>query len=280
MLVGRQIQVLTKHSTLAWLFRSMGPQGRLDQCAALLSPWILEIAKCKKGEDEILGVVAARSEVDLDLVAIAPKKEPRHQIQTSIPNVLPDERLYAASFDGSARVKRGGGAYNVGVTCVDGGEGQIRRYAPTTSGDHGGGRSDLLDLVTLNRLDEILRPEISQEEYVARVTPVTTRSRAGSRLGGSGSSGSRPGGSGSDGSRPTPEVLGEDVVRDLRISRIRQAQEEEASISGPKTYLAGRIQQVTQDEAKSYSKILMDYDVDLNALLYYCPPTKPTGSDG
>ncbi|GMF48262.1 unnamed protein product [Phytophthora fragariaefolia] len=49
MLVGRQIQVLTRHSTLVWLFRSAGLQGRLGQWAALLSPWALEIVKCKKG---------------------------------------------------------------------------------------------------------------------------------------------------------------------------------------------------------------------------------------
>ncbi|GMF53867.1 unnamed protein product [Phytophthora fragariaefolia] len=116
--------------------------------------------------------------------------------------------------------------------------------------------ADLLDLVTLNRLDEILRPEIIQEGSVARVVPVTTGSRAGSRLGGSGSSGSRPGGPGSDGSRSAPEVLGEEIVRDLR-----------------------RIQQLAQDDAKSYSKISMDYDVDLNDLLYYSPPTKYIDSD-
>ncbi|GMF41572.1 unnamed protein product [Phytophthora fragariaefolia] len=106
MLVGHQIQVLTRHSTLAWLFRSTGLHGRLGQWAALLSPWTLEIVKCKKGEDEILGVIAASitptTEVDLALVAIAPQKEPRRQIQTPIPTVLPAERLYVASFDGSA----------------------------------------------------------------------------------------------------------------------------------------------------------------------------------
>ncbi|GMF37390.1 unnamed protein product [Phytophthora fragariaefolia] len=331
MLVGRQIQVLTRHSTLAWLFRSTGLQGRLGQWAALLSPWTLEIVKCKKGEDEILGVIAAsitpRAEVDLALVARAPKKEPRRQIQTPIPIVLPDERLYVASFDGSARVKRGGGAYSAilwelpewtvvkarsgyaeGLTvneaeyhglllCLDLLEGEDRRRliicgdsnlvirqvrgeidckAPgltllrqkaldRSRPDHDlvhvkrdwngsadrlasaalqrqagimvEDEADLLDLVTLNRLDEILRPEIIQEGYVARVVPVTTGSRAGSRLGGPGS----------DGSRSAPDVLGEEIVRDLRISRIRQAQDEEAWISGLKTYLAGRIQQLTQD---------------------------------
>ncbi|KAE8901230.1 hypothetical protein PF003_g14794 [Phytophthora fragariae] len=78
LLVGRPIKVLARHSTLAWLFRSSGLQGRLGQWAALLSPWTLEIVKCTKGEDEILGVLAAsitpRSAMDDALVAIAPRR--------------------------------------------------------------------------------------------------------------------------------------------------------------------------------------------------------------
>ncbi|OWY96408.1 reverse transcriptase [Phytophthora megakarya] len=90
-LVGRPICVLTRHSTLAWLFRSTALQGRLGQWAALLSPWTLEITKCVKGEDEILGALAAsitpRSEVDKALISIAPKKEPRRKIQAPIPTI-------------------------------------------------------------------------------------------------------------------------------------------------------------------------------------------------
>ncbi|OWY93292.1 reverse transcriptase, partial [Phytophthora megakarya] len=115
-LVGRPIRVFTRHSTLAWLFRSTALQGRLGQWAALLSPWTLEITKCVKGEDEILGALAAsitpRSEVDMALISIAPKKESRRKIQDPIPTIGRDEELYVVSFDGSARVKRGGGAYS------------------------------------------------------------------------------------------------------------------------------------------------------------------------
>ncbi|OWY95712.1 reverse transcriptase, partial [Phytophthora megakarya] len=68
-LIGRPIHVLTRHSTLVWLFRSTTLQGRLRQWAALLSPWTLEITKCVKGEDEILGSLAGsitpRSEIKL-----------------------------------------------------------------------------------------------------------------------------------------------------------------------------------------------------------------------
>ncbi|OWZ00104.1 LOW QUALITY PROTEIN: reverse transcriptase [Phytophthora megakarya] len=115
-LVGRPIHVLTRHSTLAWLFISTALQGRLGQWAALLLPWTLEITKCVKGEDEILGALAAsitpRSEVDKALISIAPKKELRRKIQGPIPTIRRDEELYVISFDGSARVKRGGGTYS------------------------------------------------------------------------------------------------------------------------------------------------------------------------
>ncbi|OWZ04556.1 reverse transcriptase [Phytophthora megakarya] len=115
-LVGRPIRVLIRHSTVAWLFRFNALQGRLEQWSPLLSPWTLEIVKCNKGEDEILGTLAAsitpRSEVDKALISIASKKEPRRKTQAPIPTVRSDEDLYVDSFDGSARDKRGGDAYS------------------------------------------------------------------------------------------------------------------------------------------------------------------------
>ncbi|OWZ12350.1 reverse transcriptase [Phytophthora megakarya] len=59
LLMGREIRVLTRHSMLAWLLKSTGLQGHLGQWSALLAPWTLEITKCTKGEDEILGGDAA-----------------------------------------------------------------------------------------------------------------------------------------------------------------------------------------------------------------------------
>ncbi|KAJ8561987.1 hypothetical protein ON010_g7690 [Phytophthora cinnamomi] len=56
--------------------------------------------------------ITRRAEVDRVLIAIATRKEPRHQIQVPIPTVRLDEELFVASFDGSARVKRGGVAYS------------------------------------------------------------------------------------------------------------------------------------------------------------------------
>ncbi|GMF16092.1 unnamed protein product [Phytophthora fragariaefolia] len=90
--------------------------GRSIQWAALHSPRTLEITKYTKGEDEILGAITAsitpRSEVDRALIAIAPRKEPRRQILIPIPTIEIVESLLVVSFDESARVKRGGGAYS------------------------------------------------------------------------------------------------------------------------------------------------------------------------
>ncbi|ETL77458.1 hypothetical protein L917_21600 [Phytophthora nicotianae] len=110
-LVTRPIKVLTLHSTLAWLMRSTELQGRLGNWAALLSPGTLEIVKCTRGEDEILGtIITPRENVDSILSSIAPRKQPRQQIPAVIPTVEQGEELLVVSFDGSARVKRGGGA--------------------------------------------------------------------------------------------------------------------------------------------------------------------------
>ncbi|POM79027.1 Reverse transcriptase [Phytophthora palmivora] len=83
-LATRSIKVLTRYSTLAWLLHSSGLQGRLGRWAAILSSWTLEIVKCTKGEEEILGVIAAsitpRKEVESNLVSIAPRKQPRQVI--------------------------------------------------------------------------------------------------------------------------------------------------------------------------------------------------------
>ncbi|OWZ02172.1 reverse transcriptase [Phytophthora megakarya] len=68
------------------------------------------------GKEEILGAIAAsitpRKEVDEALIAIAPKQLPRKMIAMITPTVEPKESLLVASFDGSARAKRAGGAYS------------------------------------------------------------------------------------------------------------------------------------------------------------------------
>ena len=107
MLVTREIKVLTPHSTLAWLVQSSKLNGRLRRWAALLSNWTLKIKKYEKGEDEILGTLAAsitpREEVEDMLIAISPRKQPKHTISMQPPTVEEGESLWVVSFDGSAR---------------------------------------------------------------------------------------------------------------------------------------------------------------------------------
>ncbi|OWZ08633.1 LOW QUALITY PROTEIN: reverse transcriptase [Phytophthora megakarya] len=343
LLVRREIRVLTRHSTLAWLFKPTGLQGRLGQWSALPAPWTLEITKCTNGEDEILGAIAAsitpRAKFDDARTEVAPWKEPKRRIQAPIPTVDRDEELWVISFDGSARVKRGGGAFSAIVWSLPGWEvikarsgyleslivneaeynglilgsrharklrsqtpcglrgfqpirGEIESKAPGLTllkrkalhrlrkwSDHElvhvkrdwNGSADSLasaalqrqgeievqempgyqDLVTLNLLDEILIPKT--ENPVVRVTAVTARAgRARSPAG----------------------AMQEDLIREIRVDWIKQAQEEEVWIAGMKKYLSG-----SQAEARSYGKIAADYEVDEQDLLFYCPHTPRPGDD-
>ncbi|OWZ18046.1 LOW QUALITY PROTEIN: reverse transcriptase [Phytophthora megakarya] len=115
-LVGKTIRVLTRHTTLGWLFRSKGLQGRLSPWAAILSPWQLEILRSVKGEEAILGALAVsittRTNVDSALEDIAPRTRPSKTATISVLKIGPTESPYVISFDGSARVKREGGAFS------------------------------------------------------------------------------------------------------------------------------------------------------------------------
>ncbi|KAE8989479.1 hypothetical protein PR003_g17768 [Phytophthora rubi] len=116
MLAGKPVRVLTRHTTLAWLFRSRGLEGRLSQWAAILSPWKLQICRSMKGEEELLGALAGsitpRAFVDAALEEIAPRKRASRIVVIPVPDVARDEVLHILSFDGSAKVKREGGAYS------------------------------------------------------------------------------------------------------------------------------------------------------------------------
>ena len=59
MLVSLKIIVLTRYSTLVWLLQYSGLNGKLGRWVALVSYWTLEIRRCEKGIDEILGTLAA-----------------------------------------------------------------------------------------------------------------------------------------------------------------------------------------------------------------------------
>ena len=90
--------------------------GRLGRWAALLSTWNLEISRCNKEEDGILGTLAAsitpREDIDEMLIAIEPRKQPRQTISIPLPTVRRGGVLLVDSFDGSSRIKKKGGAYS------------------------------------------------------------------------------------------------------------------------------------------------------------------------
>ncbi|OWY92998.1 reverse transcriptase, partial [Phytophthora megakarya] len=63
-----------------------------------------------------------RAKIDDALAEIAPRKEPKRRIQAPIPTVDRDEELWVVRFDGSTRVKRGGGAFSAIVWSLPGWE--------------------------------------------------------------------------------------------------------------------------------------------------------------
>ncbi|KAI9998236.1 hypothetical protein PInf_002581 [Phytophthora infestans] len=286
--------------------------------------------------------------MDEALTRIAPKKEPKRRIQIPIRTVHADEDLYVLSFDGSARVVRGGGAYSAilwrlpgwevvrarstyaeGLTvneaeynglllgldllkgqdpkrlmiCGDSNlvirqvRGEIDCKAPALTllrqkvmihlrgwlnhelvhvkRDWNASADSLAsaalrnqcgvkvereaehqDLVTLNRLDEVV--VVGPGKRTVQVMTVT-RSRG--RIGSS------------------PQILEETFVKGIRIEWILKAQNEEAWILGLKKYLMGDVRDLSREDTKSYSIIATDYAVDLNDLLFYCPPTKRVNED-
>ncbi|OWZ06859.1 reverse transcriptase [Phytophthora megakarya] len=87
----------------------------LDVCHTVLVSRSIKIVRCTKDEDEVLGTLTARitprEEVGETLVALAPKKRPRQVNAAPTPTVKLAEELIVVSFNGSARVKRGGETY-------------------------------------------------------------------------------------------------------------------------------------------------------------------------
>ncbi|POM68575.1 LOW QUALITY PROTEIN: Reverse transcriptase [Phytophthora palmivora] len=110
------------------------------------------------------------------------------------------------------------------------------------------------DLVTLNRLDELL---IAKDDAATVKITAVTRSRKKCR----------------------PQVLQEEVVQRMRMERINRAQDEEKWIVDLKAYLRGDVLDLTSAEAKSCSKIADRYETDESGLLSYFPPAKQSDED-
>ncbi|POM69477.1 Reverse transcriptase [Phytophthora palmivora] len=254
----------------------VGRPIRIDRITRAIGPMdvtAIAIVKCVKGEEEILGVIAASitptSMVDEALIQISPKKEPRRKIQTPIPVIQANEELYVVSCDGSARVKRGGGAYSAILwklpewTVI-----QARSaYAEDLTVNEAEYHALLLCLDLLSTVDRKRVVFCGDSNLVirqvrAQITAVVTR----------------PGSRSTTRTASDPRSLREEVVRGLRIDPIRQAQDEEAWISGLKKYLNGDLH-LTQQEAKSYANLAADYDLDHHDLLFYCSSTRSMDAD-
>ncbi|OWZ20269.1 LOW QUALITY PROTEIN: reverse transcriptase [Phytophthora megakarya] len=262
--------------------------------AALLSSWTLKITKCVEDKDEILGALAAsitpRSQVD---------KAQRRKIQAPIPTIERDKDLYAFSFDGSAPVKRGGGAYSViklpewkvlkarsgyaedlvSRRLVIRGDsnlvirqvrGKIDCKAPGLTLLRQGALDrlrtwpdhELLHVEAEKEIQDLVTLNLLDEILVKKIEDVIAQiSAVTTRF------------------KVRSDSLREKIVREPQIERIRQAQDEESWISGLKKYLVGEIRDLTQEDAKVFGSSAMNYEVDQSDLHFYCPTTKKAATD-
>ncbi|CAI5711492.1 unnamed protein product [Peronospora effusa] len=314
MLVTRPLKVLTRYSTLAWLVKSSGLQGRLGNWAALLSQWTLEIVKCKKGEDQVLGALAAsitpRESVDSILSSIAPKKQSRQVADLSKPTVELNEELHVMSFDGSTRVKQGG--VKAASKYLDKSTVNEAEYEGMLLG------FNLLESMERRRLiicgDSNLAIRQMRGEIECKASGLSPlRAKALSKLQSWPTHAvlhvkrdwnqsadqlasaalhqqlgveSIPRGewSGLETINRLPEVLvprdrGQPVkVRD-HGSPIRDAQEEESWVRELKAYLKGGWKDLSVEAARNCSKMSEDYEISEEGLLVYCPGQRIKGDD-
>ncbi|POM76616.1 Reverse transcriptase [Phytophthora palmivora] len=278
MLVGRRIRALTRYSTLV---RSTGLQGRLGQWASLLSPWTLEI--------------------------ISPKIEPRRKIQAPVPVIQVKEELYVVGWDGSARGKRGG------VAWMDGEEGQIglcRRLEAEYNGlllcldllmvfccdsnlvirqvkGEIDGKAPGLTLLKQKALDHLKEWPDHVLEHVKRDWNGSAGSLASAALQWQG--GVEISSDHGSGGTIGPAIYDTNDFRSPAITRKRSSgYQDQSNPTGPrrggvdletKNYLSGDLQDLTQQEAKSYANLADDYKLDHHDLRFYCPSARPTGAD-
>ena len=66
-------------------------------------------------------------------------------------------------------------------------------------------------------------------------------------------------------------MLREEVLQQIRIGGIKQAQEEESWISNVKEYLVVNVTQLSVEDSKTCFWIAVDYEVNENGLLFFCP---------
>ncbi|GMG15681.1 unnamed protein product [Phytophthora fragariaefolia] len=273
-LVTRSIKVLTRHSTLAWMLNSSGLQGRLGRWAALLSNWTMEIVKCTKGEDEILGVIAAsitpQEDVDSILTSIALGKQPRHVVSMPPPTVEPDEELLVVSFDWSALVK----------AMTD----YLWRLQPGNTADAGEieCKAPSLKLLWKKAMEklrswpnhEFLHVKTDWNQSADNLASAALQREAGKQV--------------------TSQIDIDDLttlnrlaellvprsqLSVVKIAATTRARQRQKWIVDLKKYLTGDVRELTSTEAKSCAKIAEDYEIDEAGLLFYCPSSKQSCED-
>ena len=108
--------------------------------------------------------------------------------------------------------------------------------------------SEMQDLISPNGLDELIVPE--RPDRVVKIDAITRSALQ---------------------RRRSPEVLREEGVQQIRIERIKQAQEEGGWIANVNYYLVGNMTQMNDDDAKMSSRIAPYYAVAENGLLFLRP---------
>ncbi|CAI5705387.1 unnamed protein product [Peronospora effusa] len=117
-------------------------------------------------------------------------------------------------------------------------------------------RGEWSGLEAINRLPEVL---VSRDRGPSVKVSAVTRSRFPVKISG--------------------EVMQEDVVQQLRMDRIRDAQEEESWVREWKAYLNGDWKDLSVESARTCSKMSEDYEISEEGLLVYCPGQRIKGDD-
>ena len=68
-----------------------------------------------------------------------------------------------------------------------------------------------------------------------------------------------------------PQIVQEEIVQQILIERIQQAQDEESWISNLMIYVTGDVSTITSADATLCGLIAPDYKVDQDVLLLFCP---------
>ncbi|OWY96425.1 reverse transcriptase, partial [Phytophthora megakarya] len=238
---------------------------------------------------------------------------PRKMITMPPPTIEPDENLWVVSFDGSARVKRSGGAYSADVwklpewTVVEGMSEYMTDLTVNEAEYHGLILGfDLLSTLDRGRVvicgDSNLVIRQMQGEMDCKAPGLQLlRQKALNRLRSwpkhdflhvkrewnqSADKLASAALHREEGEIVTSEDDRQDLITLNRLGEAKvdrdsrqQAQDEEKWIADLKKYLDGEVSVLTAEEAKTCSKIAANYEVDENGLLFFCPKMLQRGED-